>query len=203
MKIEVIHHASIRLEDDKVIYFDPYEIEEERHDADYIFITHDHYDHYDLASIEKVRKASTKIVVPKCLREKEHFLVVEPNKEYQLDSIYFSTVPAYNKEKSYHPKEKEYVGYLLSLKDTTYYIMGDTDRTVEADKIKCDVCFVPIGGVYTMDLEEAVTYVNDLAFRTVIPIHYGKIVGDEALGEQFKEKVKNSEVILMIKENRK
>ena len=81
--------------------------------------------------------------------------------------------------------------------------MGDTDRTVEADRIKCDVCFVPIGGVYTMDLEEAVAYINDLAFKTVIPIHYGKIVGDEALGERFKEKVKNSEVMLKIKENRK
>ena len=50
MKIEVLNHASIKLIDsNKIIYFDPFEIKTKLHDADYIFITHDHYDHYDLA----------------------------------------------------------------------------------------------------------------------------------------------------------
>ena len=47
MKIEVLHHASVKLTDEKTIYFDPYLISDKTHDADYIFITHDHYDHYD------------------------------------------------------------------------------------------------------------------------------------------------------------
>ena len=34
------------------------EIKTKLHDADYIFITHDHYDHYDLASINNIIKES-------------------------------------------------------------------------------------------------------------------------------------------------
>ena len=71
MKMDVLQHASIRLEDDKVIYIDPYDIKEESHDADYIFITHDHYDHYDEQSIKKLKNDKTIIIVPTCLKEKE------------------------------------------------------------------------------------------------------------------------------------
>ena len=56
MKIEVIHHATIKISADKIIYFDPYDIKEEYHDADYIFITHDHYDHDNKESIKKILK---------------------------------------------------------------------------------------------------------------------------------------------------
>ena len=67
--------------------------------------------------------------------------------------------------------------------------MGDTDRTEEADNVKTDVCFVPIGGVYTMTVEEAIDYINDLNPKVAIPIHYGTIVGDKTLGNTFKEKI--------------
>ena len=74
MKIEVLQHASIKLSGDKVIYFDPYDIKEKINDADYIFITHDHYDHYDEESINNIKKDTTKIIVPKCLEDKENYL---------------------------------------------------------------------------------------------------------------------------------
>lgn len=199
MKIEVLNHASIKLSSDKIIYFDPYEIKEEYHDADYIFITHDHYDHYDETSINNIKKDSTKIIVPKCLANKENSLVVEPNKEYYIDNIKFETISAYNLGKPFHPKEKDYVGYNVLLNGLYYYVMGDTDRTYETDKIKTDICFVPIGGTYTMDLAEAVSYINDLKPKKAIPIHYGKIVGDTSLGQEFKNKIeKNIEVEVYI-----
>ncbi len=201
MKIEVLSHASVKLEDEKVIYVDPYDIKEEFHDADYIFITHDHYDHYDEKSIQKIKKDHTKIIVPTCLKDKNHDLVVEPNHEYQIDSIVFYTIPSYNTKSSFHPKEANYVGYNLLINGVYYYIMGDTNRTSESDLVKTNICFVPIGGTYTMDVLEAVDYINSLKPKIAIPIHYGKIVGDITLGEEFKEKIdKNIEVQLMIKE---
>ncbi len=199
MKIEVLEHASVKLSSDKIIYFDPYDIKEEFHDADYIFITHDHYDHYDEESISKIKNDSTKIIVPACLKEKENFLVVEPNKQYQIDNLSFETVPAYNINKDFHKKEKQYVGYNLNLDGKYYYIMGDTDRTPESDNVKTDVCFVPISGKYTMDVNEATSYINDLKPTKVVPIHYGKIVGDKSLGEEFKNKInKEIEVEILI-----
>ena len=201
MQIDVLTQSAIRLEGEKVIYFDPYNIKDEVHDADYIFITHDHYDHYDEKSIEKVKKTTTKIIVPKCLENKKHDLVVEPNKSYQIDNISFDTIPAYNLGKNFHPKEMNYVGYKILLDGLYYYIMGDTDRTPEADQVDCDICFVPIGGTYTMNVEEAANYINHLKPLYAIPIHYGSIVGAMSLENDFVKLVdKNIKVLLLMKE---
>ena len=138
MKIEVFHQAAIKLMGEKIIYFDPYNIQEEYHDADYIFITHDHYDHYDEKSIKNITKNTTKLIVPECLKTIENDLVVEPNKDYEIDGTTFHTIPSYNVNKTFHPKEKEYVGYNILLENEYYYIMGDTDRTPETDMVKTD-----------------------------------------------------------------
>ena len=200
MKIEVFHQASIKLTGEKIIYFDPYNIMKEYHDADYIFITHDHYDHYDEKSIKNISKNTTKLIVPKCLKDIENNLVVEPNKDYEIDGISFSTIPSYNLNKPFHPKEKEYVGYNILLENEYYYIMGDTDRTPETDMVKSNYCFVPIGGTYTMNVEEAIEYINEVKPKCAIPIHYGSIVGDISLGQIFQEKIKKEiEVKLLIK----
>ena len=190
MKVDVITQSAIRLEGDKIIYFDPYKITEELHDADYIFITHDHYDHYDEESINKIVKDSTKIIVPKCLESIQNNLVVEPNNHYEIDQIKFDTIPAYNLGKPFHPREKNYVGYNICLEDEFFYIMGDTDRTPETDQVKTDICFVPIGGTYTMNVAEAIKYINNLHPQVAIPIHYGSITGSLDLADEFKEKVK-------------
>lgn len=191
MKIEVLNHASIKLTDEQniSIYFDPYNIKEKYHDADYIFITHDHYDHYDLSSINNIKKETTKIIVPECLSGKEHTIIVEPEKSYELDNLKFTTVRSYNVDKNFHPKEKNYVGYNLLINGYYYYIMGDTDRTLDADRVKTDICFVPIGGTYTMNVDEAVEYINDLKPKKAIPIHYGSITGSKLLAQEFKDKI--------------
>ncbi len=202
MKIKVFTQSAIRLEDDVVIYFDPFKIKDNLNDADYIFITHDHYDHYDEDSIKKVANEKTKLIVPECLKNIDfpNKMVVKPNEEYSLFTFTFKTVNAYNINKNYHPKEKNYVGYVLNIKDTSYYIMGDTDVTKETLAINSDVVFIPIGGVYTMDYKEAANYINKIKPQKAIPIHYGSIVGDISLQEEFKKLVsKDIEVDLYIK----
>lgn len=204
MNIQVFNQASIKLTGSKIIYFDSYLLEEENHDADIIFITHDHYDHYDENSISKAMNENTMLVVPTSLKEKalkltKNILVVGPNKTYQVDGITFDTIPAYNQEAPFHPKEKEYVGYNVTIDNTKYYVMGDTDRTKEADNVKTDICFVPIGGTYTMNVEQAINYINNIKPKKVVPIHYGSIVGDVALGTEFKNKIdKEIEVEILI-----
>lgn len=53
MNIQVNCNNSIKLIGSKIIYIDPYEIERESHDADYIFCTHSHYDHFSPEDIKK------------------------------------------------------------------------------------------------------------------------------------------------------
>lgn len=72
--------------------------------------------------------------------------------------------------------------------------------TDENSKISCDVAFVPIGGVYTMDFIEAAKLINKINPGKVVPIHYGSIVGDIEYGTKFKRLInENIECVLMIK----
>ena len=52
--VEVLCHSSIKINKEKVIYIDPFKIDKNYNDADIIFITHDHYDHYSEDDIEKI-----------------------------------------------------------------------------------------------------------------------------------------------------
>ena len=190
MKIKVFNQADIKIESTKNIYFDPYQIKEEFHDADYIFITHDHYDHYDEESIKNIMKSETMIVVPERLKERvskltTNYFLVSPNEKYNLADLSFETTFSYNIDKPFHPKEKGYVGYKIKLEDKHLYIMGDTDYLEENLHMTCDICFIPIGGTYTMDVQEAAAYINELKPELAIPIHYGSIVGDLSLSKQF------------------
>lgn len=68
--IQVLNHSSIKFNMGKVIYFDPFKIDKEYKDADFIFITHDHYDHYSEDDIDKIIKDDTTIVAPEELLTK-------------------------------------------------------------------------------------------------------------------------------------
>ncbi len=183
--IEVLCHSSIKINKGIIIYFDPFKIEKNYNDADIIFITHDHYDHYSEEDIDKIIKNNTIIVSPVDLLEKllnkglkkENIISVKPYEDYNIKNLKFSTIPAYNTNKQFHPRKNNWVGYLIELEGITYYIAGDTDITEDNKKIKCDVAFVPIGGTFTMNYQEASELINTIKPKIVIPTHYGSIVG--------------------------
>lgn len=95
-----------------------------------------------------------------------NIITVKSNENYQVDGIKFSTISAYNINKTFHPKENEWVGYIIELEDCKYYIAGDTDITDENKKVKCDVVFVPVGGIYTMDFKKAAHLINEITPKT-------------------------------------
>ena len=191
--IEVLYHSSIRINKEKIIYIDPFKINKNYNDADIIFITHDHYDHYSEEDIDKVINENTTIIIPeelltKLLRKginKNAIITVEPNKEYVVQGIKFKTIPAYNTNKTFHPKENDWVGYIITINNIRYYIAGDTDITEENKKVKCDVAFVPVGGTYTMDFKEAAQLINEIQPKIAVPIHYGSVVGTKQDATDF------------------
>ena len=187
--ISINCQSSIKISDGLTIYFDPYDIKEKINNADYIFITHSHWDHFDLDSINNLVNEKTIIIGPSSVIEKldssYKTLEVKPENIYNLNNISFMTVPAYNIDKEYHPKDAGYVGYIVTLNNTTYYIAGDTDVLDELKVIKADVIFLPVGGTYTMTREEAVDLANTIKPKYAIPIHYGLAVGDELDAKYF------------------
>ena len=195
--IEVLCHSCIKFNKGEVIYFDPFKIEKNYNDADAIFITHDHYDHYSEEDIDKVVKKGTIIVAPEDLLtkllkkgfERDNMVLVTPNQKYTVKGIEFQTIPAYNVNKQFHPKANEWVGYVLKIDGVTYYIAGDTDITEENKKVKCDVAFVPVGGTFTMDYKEAAELINEIKPKIAVPTHYGSIVGEKSDGISFSKLV--------------
>ena len=116
---------------------------------------------------------------------KNAVITVESNKEYMVQGIKFETIPAYNTNKTFHPKENDWVGYIITLDGIRYYIAGDTDITEENRKVKCDVAFVPGGGTYTMNYSEAAELVNIIKPKIAVPIHYGSVVGTKQDATNF------------------
>ena len=201
--------SSIKIVTDKIIYFDPFKITEESHDADLIFITHDHYDHLDYDSINKVKKDNTLIIIPDSIAPQvlghkivnsNQIIGVNPNETYNISDLDIETIPSYNLNKPFHPKNNKYVGYIITLDETRLYISGDTDVTPEAQAVKCDIALIPIGGKFTCDYQEAAALINTIKPQTVIPTHYGSIVGNIDDGEKFKSLLNpDIECVLKIK----
>lgn len=205
--VEVFCHNSIKISGSKVIYIDPFKIENDFHDADYIFSTHTHYDHFSEEDIEKLLKEDTIIVTPDSSRElacdltkdRERVAIVEPDKEYEVRDVKFSTTYAYNKETLYHTKKENWVGYIIELDGVKYYIAGDTDNIKELHNIECDVAFIPVGGKYTMGYAEAADLANTIKAKIVVPTHYGCIIGEKEDAEKFANLVIDKEVKILIK----
>ena len=191
--IEVLTHSSIRISKNRIIYIDPFNIEKNYNDADLIFITHDHYDHYSEEDIDKVKKDDTVFIVPEELLTKllkkrirqDCIITAQSNQTERVLGIRFETVPAYNVNKTFHPKENGWIGYIIEIDGIRYFIAGDTDINEDNKKVKCDVALVPVGGTYTMDFREAARLINEIKPKIAVPIHYGSIVGTKQDATDF------------------
>ncbi len=192
-KIEVLTHSSIKISKNKIIYIDPFNIEKNYNDADILFITHSHYDHYSEKDIDKVKNDGTYFVVPEDVKiellkkgiNNEKIISVKPNQIEEILGIKFESIAAYNVNKKFHPKENNWVGYIIEIDGIRYFVAGDTDLNEDNIKVKCDACFVPVGGTYTMDYKEAAQFVNQIKPKVAVPIHYGSIVGTNQDAKEF------------------
>ena len=195
--LEVLTHSSIRIRCTYgTVYIDPYQVGKAANDADYIFITHDHYDHYSPDDIRKVTRKDTIFIVPEKMQKevtadfgKREVHAVRPGGAYVVNDISFETVAAYNLLRPFHPKKNGWCGYILDIDGKRVYIAGDTDATKEAKSVRCDIAMVPVGGTFTMDAGKAAELINYIKPKAAIPIHYGSVAGRPEDGEIFRRSV--------------
>jgi L-ascorbate metabolism protein UlaG (beta-lactamase superfamily) len=175
----------------KIIYFDPLGITK-NDSADIILITHPHNDHFSVGDISKISTAKTIIYGPKeCKYNGEcmKFIEVVPGQTVKIDdNLSFATVPAYNIVKTkFHPKEKHWVGYLLTVNGIVIYHSGDTERIPEMKNFTADIALLPLGQVFTMNsVEEAAESAKDVKAKIVIPMHWGAYEGTIEDAKKFK-----------------
>lgn len=198
-EVQVLTHSSIRIAGNQIIYFDPFHVEAESHDADIICVTHEHFDHYSPEDLAKVKNAATILVCPKTMKDslnnsgisEEFTELVTPGDELEINGVRIQAVPAYNIGKQFHPQQNQWVGYLVTMNEVTYYIAGDTDINEDVKKVQCDVAMIPVGGTYTMTAEEAAKLTEMIHPKAAVPTHYGSVAGKAEDGQIFADLLKD------------
>jgi L-ascorbate metabolism protein UlaG (beta-lactamase superfamily) len=191
--------------DDLVVYIDPVHVPEGYEQGDVIFITHAHFDHFSTEDIDRLRKDDTAIVAPKDVADELSGDVtpVAPGDRIDVKGIKGEAVPAYNileHRLQSHPKENNWVGYVLELGDHTAYHAGDTDHLTELETIRTRLAFLPIGdGSFVMGPSEAAGLARAMAPDIAVPMHFGFVEGAGSAGdaETFKKEADPVEVRIL------
>lgn len=187
-KIVWLGHDGFRIESDKIIYIDPFQISDGPK-ADLILITHEHFDHCSPDDIAKIQKKETVIVTEKQSAKKlsGNIRTVKPNETVEVDGIKIDTVPSYNTDKDFHPQSNEWLGFIVNVKGVRIYHTGDADFIPEMNDLKVDIALLPVSGTYVMDSNQAAEAALAIKPKLAIPMHYGSIVGSEEDAKSFKE----------------
>ena len=184
-----------------VIYTDPFKIKK-KDTADIILITYEHFDHCSPEDVEKIKGAGTVIIsTPDCAEKLSGDIrVIKPGDRITVKGIDIEAVPAYNTNKQFHTKDKDWVGYIFTVEKQRIYIAGDTDHIPEMKTFKADIALLPVSGTYVMTAEEAVKAALDIKPKIAIPMHYNSIVGTEGDAKRFAEELKGKIEVRILKE---
>jgi len=173
--------AGIKIEfDSLLIYIDPLVVDDTTK-ADYIFITHNHLDHFSKTDIKKLTKPETIFVGPGTISKnisknfRNNILkTVVTGDNIDFGKIKCEVVYSYNLKSKMHKKGNDNVGYIISCDSTRIYIAGDTDFIPEMKDLKnITVAIIPIGtGKTAMNPVDAAKAANLIHPKIVIPIHY-------------------------------
>jgi L-ascorbate metabolism protein UlaG (beta-lactamase superfamily) len=199
--IHWLGHDTFKITGEKTVYTDPFKIKK-KDMADIILITHEHFDHCSPEDVKKIQGQNTLIIATADCAKKlsGKIKVVKPGDKINVEGIEIETVPAYNTNKQFHTKDKDWVGYIFTVQGQRIYIAGDTDYIPEMKSFKVDIALLPVSGTYVMTAEEAVKAALDIKPKIAIPMHYGSIVGSDNDAKKFSDGLKGKIEVVILKE---
>ena len=187
VKFHALVHSSIRIEyDGKEIEIDPVtKLGPKTIDftaipkADYLFVTHEHGDHFDKSAIALLSTKNTRLITNKRCADMLGAGEVMTNGDVLkiADDFIVEAVPAYNiteGHQQFHPKGRDN-GFILTLDGLRIYIAGDTEDIPEMVNIKdIDIAFLPCNQPYTMTTDQLVKAAKTIKPKVLFPYHYGQ-----------------------------
>jgi L-ascorbate metabolism protein UlaG (beta-lactamase superfamily)/rhodanese-related sulfurtransferase len=186
VKFNALVHASIRIEyDGREIEIDPVtKLGNKTIDytampkADYLFVTHEHGDHFDKEAIKQLTGDKTQLITNKRCAEMLGYGQIMLNGQCSMvNDIQVEAVPAYNISEDrtqFHPKGRDN-GYIITIDGLRIYIAGDTEDIPEMQDIKdIDIAFMPCNQPYTMTPEQLVKAAKTVKSKVLFPYHYGQ-----------------------------
>ena len=201
-----IKHASLEIKYDGLsIQIDPVSKMQPETDysqfvkSDFIFVTHEHFDHFDKDAISTLAGENTKIVLNKrCFEMLGKGQAMSNGETLKLrDDITVEAVPAYNitpDHLQFHPKGRDN-GYVLNLDGLRIYIAGDTEDIPEMSNLKdIDIAFMPCNQPYTMTPEQLSKAARLFSPKVIYPYHYS----DTPI-EQVKELLSDTNIDVRIR----
>ncbi|MBF0572590.1 MAG: MBL fold metallo-hydrolase [Desulfamplus sp.] len=205
-KIKWLGHDSIKIDsvekESPVIYFDPYQIDAGKEEmsktlSTIILITHEHYDHCSIDDVKKILGHDTVIITEKNSAKKlkkelgkavdGKIEILAPGESINVKGVDIEGVHSYNINKKFHPKNKNWLGFVVNIGGVKIYHAGDTDFIPEMSNIECDIAFLPVSGTYVMTSDEAASAALEIKPKIAIPMHYGSLVGNDGDAQIFKQ----------------
>lgn len=194
-----MQQATVKIEvtNGPILYIDPTDAALTTADADIIFLTHNHGDHQNIATLQRLRKPTTIFVSspPGAGALIQNFSgaaihAVIPGTRLTLGTIEVEMVPMYNIARNNHPRIMNFVGYVINVGGVRVYHAGDTERFPEMRTFTADVAMLPLGQTFTMvRVQDAVDAAIDIRARIAIPIHWGGPEGTLADATFFSEQL--------------
>jgi len=156
-------HACFEITNDVTLVTDPHDgksigIPAPNVAGDIILVSHDHYDHN---SVKTVEKDSSKVVLD--------------GRKRNISDIEISGIGSYHDE-AQGAKRGNNIIYKFVIDGITFCHLGDLGHEIDEETVQkigdVDILFIPVGGTFTVDANEAWKVINSIKPKIAIPMHY-------------------------------
>lgn len=199
-QIQWLGHGSFVIQGQPLIYINPWRVTRSTFHADAILVTHDHYEHFSVGDIEKLRGKQTQIITnEKVADQLQGATILRPWHTIMVDRAGIKAIPAYMVDDFRHPPEAGGLGFIISLNFYDIYYAGDTGIIPEMNMLKPDIAILPIDDNGTLGVEQAAKVVDTMRPRWVYPSNWGSTASGKTIHDvmEFKKLVGGrSEVVI-------